>query len=478
MNTESGNAGKRLLAVSGGAVFLGVVWTLLPLLVGEAAVPFPWTVIVRLVDLLGRPDIWLNMAVTLARTALGFLLALVVGTAAGILSGRAAFFSHSLFLPVSIVQGAPPLLWIIPLVLILGSGGLAPVGVVFFVVLPVIIISVQQGMKTLDPALGEMMKVYSASPLTVLRDFYFPGLSGHFKSLLLSGLLLGLKSSIVGEWFGARSGVGRMINEYFYNFDMPSFYAVALFYVLTVVLAAWLMGRLGKHVFTRRTTPVPTGVERGVLPDGRRNISTRLELNDVFFSFGKRRVCTGLCFSLAGGMTAVLTGESGVGKTTLARLAVGLLKPRTGRMRLPERACLIFQEDVFPHHKDCLGNVLLAVKSGDRNRDVGRGLAALEAVGLSEYVHRFPDELSGGMRKRLAFARALAFDPDFIILDEPFNKLHKGARGELWDLHFRLFSGRGIPSLIITHFPEELSARPGLSFFEMREGKVMEKNLD
>jgi ABC-type nitrate/sulfonate/bicarbonate transport system ATPase subunit/ABC-type nitrate/sulfonate/bicarbonate transport system permease component len=472
MESRPRNVRRTLIAVLAGVGVILVLWCTLPLAFSEAVVPFPWTVVARLGIFISGGEIWIQMGITLARTAVGFLLALVVGTAAGFLSGRLAFFSRSFFLPVSIIQGAPPLLWIIPLVLILGTGGLAPVGVVFFVVLPIVIISVQEGIKTLDPAVEEMMKVYASSPFALVRDFYIPGLSGHFKSLLISGLLVGLKSSIIGEWFGARSGIGRMINEYFYNFDMPSFYAVALFYVLSVVLVSWLMGRLGKHAFTRRVTTVPAEAGRENTSVQRRAAPARLEFHGVSFSFGRRRVCDHLDFSLGKSMTVILTGDSGVGKTTLARLSLGLLKPKTGRVVLPRRACLLFQEDVFLNHRDCLGNVMLAVPDKTSDYAAGRGLAALEAVGLAEYVHHFPDELSGGMKKRLAFARALAFDPDFIILDEPFNKLHKKARRELWDLHFRLFTGRGVPSLIITHYPEELSDRSRLSFFEMREGKV------
>jgi ABC-type nitrate/sulfonate/bicarbonate transport system ATPase subunit/ABC-type nitrate/sulfonate/bicarbonate transport system permease component len=453
-----------------------VAWGLLPLLFGEAIIPYPWTVLARLCQFLAGGEIWAQMAITLVRTLAGFSLALVLGTAVGLLSGRFLLVSRTLFFPVSIIQGAPPILWIIPLVLILGSGGLTPVGVVFFVVLPVVIISVQEGMKTLDPAGLEMMRVYAPSRLAVLRDFYLPGLAGHFKSLLLTGLLLGLKSTIIGEWFGARSGVGRMINEYFYNFDMPSFYAVALFYVLVVVLVSWLAGTLGKHAFTRRPSVVPAAPEISGELVGARSHSSQLVFRDLSFSFGKKRVCHDLSFSLGDGKTAVLTGESGAGKTTLARLALGLLKPKTGQAVLPERACLIFQEDAFLGHRDCLGNVRLAVKKEKRARAAGRALAALAAVGLVEQARQFPDELSGGMKKRLAFARALAFDPDFIILDEPFNKLHKKARLELWDLYFTLFAGKGVPALIITHFPEELARRRGVRYFEMKDGKVAAKS--
>jgi ABC-type nitrate/sulfonate/bicarbonate transport system ATPase subunit/ABC-type proline/glycine betaine transport system permease subunit len=399
----------------------------------------------------------------------------VLGTAAGIASGRFILLARSLAVPVGVIQGAPPLLWIVPLVLILGTGGLAPVGVVFFVVLPVVVIGVQEGVKALDPAVREMMKVYAPSRFAVLKDFYLPGLASHLRALMLTGFLIGLKSSIIGEWFGAQEGLGRYINQYFYSFDMPSFYAVALFYVLVVVALAWLAGRLGKRAFTRRVSKIDAASDTAVELVRRRARSARLDFASVSFAFGKKTVCDRIDFSLAAEKTAVLTGESGAGKTTLARLALGLLKPKAGRVSVPVNARLIFQEDAFLNHRDCFGNVVFAARTGDRAARAGRALEALRAVGLAEHALQFPDELSGGMKKRLAFARVLAADPDFIVLDEPFNKLHKKARRELWDLYFQLFAGKGIPSLIITHYPEELGRRQGLEYHEMKNGSLIRR---
>ncbi|MBN2351496.1 MAG: ATP-binding cassette domain-containing protein [Spirochaetales bacterium] len=478
MNTERRNSGLRRkikirVALLSGVIAILIAWCLLPLLFGPSVVPYPWTAAARLAALMADGELFRHMLLTLVRTLAGFGLALIVGSVVGFLSGRYLLLEHALFVPVSVVQGAPPLLWIVPLVLVLGGTGLAPVGVVFFVVLPLVVIGVQEGIRALDPAALEMMKVYAPRLRSLVREIYFPGLAAHFRALILAGLLLGLKSSIIGEWFGAEAGVGRLINAYFYNFDMPSFYAVAVFYLAVTAVLAWLAGKFGKRAFERRTSRIaPAAVPSGGEFVRRRVRSARIELEDVSFAFGKNLVCDRVSFTLGEGRTTVLTGESGVGKTTLARLALGLLKPKAGRVRSPGDARVVFQEDVFLNHRDSFGNIVLAVRAGTRGERTARALAALNAVGLGEHVNRFPDELSGGMKKRLAFARLLAADPDFIVLDEPFNKLHKKARRELWDLFFRLFSGKGIPSLVITHFPEELSRRKGARFFIMQGGKI------
>ena len=463
---------KKAIAYSAGAIFLLGVWFLLPFVFGEYIVPFPWDVGKRLFVLLSGPAIYLHLSITLLRTVIGFILALVSGTLVGMLTGRMLFLEKSFFVPVSVIQGAPPLLWIIPLMLILGTGGAAPIGVVFFVVFPLVIINIQEGMKALDRGRLEMMKVYAGSKTLLAREFYLPGLGSHIKSIFLAGFLLALKSSITGEWFGAQSGIGRIINEYFYTFDMPSFYAVALLFILTVVFVAWLIGKLTSHLFERKQSKITPG-EHARSDIGLGHAESTLIMKNVFFNFGGNVICNDISFSVTTPQTIVLTGDSGAGKTTLAKLSLGLLKPRKGKISVPTNACIIFQEDVFLPHLDCFGNACLPARKKKTPDAASRTLLALDRCGLAEYAHFFPDELSGGMSKRLAFARALVFNPDFIILDEPFNKLHKEARAELWQLYFTLFSERGIPSIIITHFPEELAGRQGLEFIVLCDGKLV-----
>ncbi|HET8711622.1 MAG TPA: ATP-binding cassette domain-containing protein [Spongiibacteraceae bacterium] len=164
-----------------------------------------------------------------------------------------------------------------------------------------------------------------------------------------------------------------------------------------------------------------------------------------------------LSFALPIGRSLSLLGPSGCGKTTLLRLFMGLERPSSGDLSiaapLAEHMTYVFQEPRLVPWRSTLENVLLPLelqqKNGNAARD--RASALLQQLGLGDFLHHFPRELSGGMQMRAALARALITEPKLLLLDEPFAALDERTRFRLQDLLLDLKATLGLQYVFVTH---------------------------
>jgi nitrate/nitrite transport system ATP-binding protein len=166
------------------------------------------------------------------------------------------------------------------------------------------------------------------------------------------------------------------------------------------------------------------------------------------------------------GEFVTLIGHSGCGKTTLLNLVAGLTAPTSGTILLagkhvdgpgPDRG-VVFQNHSLLPWLTCFENVHLAVErvfpeGKDKLRQ--RSAAALELVGLSHAEHKYPHEISGGMKQRVGIARALAIEPKVLLLDEPFGALDALTRATLQDELMRIVAQTAATVLMVTHDVDE-----------------------
>jgi NitT/TauT family transport system ATP-binding protein len=173
----------------------------------------------------------------------------------------------------------------------------------------------------------------------------------------------------------------------------------------------------------------------------------------------------GVDLALGDGESVALIGPSGCGKSTLLLAMAGLLAPTTGTVLVDDaavngprlRTALILQDFGLLPWKTVLQNAELGLRIRhhpplERRR---RALEALARVGLDDVLTLYPSELSGGMRQRLALARALALDADLLLMDEPLSALDALTREDLQDLLLRLWLDRRHTAVLVTHSIEE-----------------------
>jgi nitrate/nitrite transport system ATP-binding protein len=194
-----------------------------------------------------------------------------------------------------------------------------------------------------------------------------------------------------------------------------------------------------------------------------------IALRDVGKSYGSREVLRGIHLSIEEGEFVSIVGCSASGKTTLVKLASGLLMPDRGSIALDgqpvtdfsRQAAIVFQNYSLLPWLSALENVRLAVEAAfpewSRNRHVEQSREYLKKVGLGNAEAKKPSQLSGGMRQRVAIARAFAVEPKVLFLDEPFGALDALTRATLQQELARLAAepGNQVTTLMITNSVDE-----------------------
>jgi phospholipid/cholesterol/gamma-HCH transport system ATP-binding protein len=201
-----------------------------------------------------------------------------------------------------------------------------------------------------------------------------------------------------------------------------------------------------------------------------------VEVRDVHYAIGGRAIFAGLDLTVPRGRITAIMGPSGGGKTTLLKLITGQLFADRGSVRvfgqdvatldrralyaLRQRLGLLFQSGALLTDMDVFDNVAFPVREHtDLPETLLRKLVLtkLQAVGLRGAAHLLPAELSGGMGRRVALARAIVLDPEVLMYDEPFVGLDPISLGVILRLIKQMNSALGITSIVVSHDVRELA---------------------
>lgn len=188
-----------------------------------------------------------------------------------------------------------------------------------------------------------------------------------------------------------------------------------------------------------------------------------LDIRSLQMSYGAEPVVENVDLGVAPGEFVSLIGPSGCGKSTLLRAVMGLQKPSAGEVRLDlkrREIGFLFQDDALLPWRTALDNVALGLRIRGTGQAEARRTALnwLDSVGLEEFGDRYPRELSGGQRKRVAIAQVLALRPKLLLMDEPFASLDAIVRHYLTEDLLSWVEGENLTVLMVTHDLEEAVA--------------------
>lgn len=199
-----------------------------------------------------------------------------------------------------------------------------------------------------------------------------------------------------------------------------------------------------------------------------------LQIEGLTKAYGQVAVLQGVSLGLAHGQSLALTGESGSGKSTLLHLVGALDAPDNGSIQLDgveitglddagraalrrDRIGLVFQQFNLIPSLNVAQNISFQARLANRH-DPARDAMLAGRLGLSNLLHRYPEELSGGQQQRVAIARALAHAPGLILADEPTGNLDEATGDAVLDLLLELVAETGAALMMVTH-SSRLAAR-------------------
>jgi NitT/TauT family transport system permease protein len=201
-------------------------------LLGPELAPSPGAILAAFLELAGQGELFRELLITLARGALGILLANAAGVSLGMAAGSAPGALRLVSPLVAALQACPPILWISLIMVWAGTGSVVPVAVVFAATFPFVFSTTAQGMMGLDRRILAMSRLYAVPKGRVLRSVVLPGIFPYWLAGLSTVLSTGWKSAAVAEFLGSHQGIGARIFWNYHKLDMERLNAWALALVL------------------------------------------------------------------------------------------------------------------------------------------------------------------------------------------------------------------------------------------------------
>ena len=188
-----------------------------------------------------------------------------------------------------------------------------------------------------------------------------------------------------------------------------------------------------------------------------------LEIKNLSYSFGDNHILKDINIYVKENEIVAIVGSSGVGKSTLFNLIAGVLKKQSGEITINDsddyigKVAYMLQKDLLFEHKTIINNVILPliIAKIDKKVALEEGRKILKQFNLEKYADKYPKQLSGGMRQRVALIRTYMFKRNIFLLDEAFSALDAITKKELHKWYLNLKNEFNLTTLLITHDIEE-----------------------
>ena len=208
----------------------------------------------------------------------------------------------------------------------------------------------------------------------------------------------------------------------------------------------------------------------------------RLVLENIsksyYYQKGKLQVIDDLSLKVKEGEIVAIVGPSGTGKSTILNIIAGLIKQDSGTISVNGKIGYMFQHDLLFEWKNVYNNLFIGLEINNKvtKQDIDKAVALLEKYDLVDFKKSLPNELSGGMRQRIALIRTLMTSPDILLLDEPFSALDAQTRIKVSNDVYKTIKEEKLTAILVTHdISEAISLADRIIILSKRPAKVVKQ---
>jgi ABC-type nitrate/sulfonate/bicarbonate transport system permease component/ABC-type nitrate/sulfonate/bicarbonate transport system ATPase subunit len=467
-------------------------WQLLPILVALAG----WELIVRLTNnqLVPPPSLvfqaigelaksnvlFQDCLYSLKRVVLGFSIAALTGVTIGFCLGLSPIFKAAFQPLIELLRPIPPIAWIPIAIAIFGIGDGSACFVIFIGAFYPIVTNTFLGVSEVSELYLEAAQLLGASRWRILREVIFPAALPSIFAGLRIGLGVAWMCVVAAEMIAARSGLGYEIqlNRQLLQLDRVGAGMVVIG-IIGVSMQRLMVLLEGKLIYWRSSGQALKQAIADEFENGdsfaesaseslasaslsKPLLGARLALKHLRFSYPSgAEIVRDLNISIGEGEAFCILGRSGCGKTTILRMLAGLRAPLSGEILIDDQPLLgggqdvtmVFQSAALFPWLTVAQNLEFALRSRHISKEeiVPATGHYLRLVGGENLAQRYPHQLSAGQSQRIALARALAYRPRLILMDEPFASLDSQTREILQLDVSRLLRRMGISLVLVTH---------------------------
>ena len=490
----------------------------------QSALPPPEKVLYAGLEMWHSGELIQDVSASLNRILIGFSLAFTGAIIVGIVAARYVKIYRNISVFLDLLSSIPPIAWTPLAILWFGIGNAPAYFIVFLGAFFPMFVSFYSGIARIDRNLISAAKTLGATQTLVVLRIILPGALPAILTGIRTGLAVGWFNVIAAELIGVRSGLGYKIQ--LSRTLLSTENVIALMIIIGVI--GWIMAKfvffLGSMIapwavedesrakwiarrqvfrrFWRRWTQ--SSISNGISVEIKKNKRTPTSKNDdlrvlldvrnVSKSFRGQSSETSLAvlqdvsFEVRPNEVFTIVGPNGSGKTTLLMMLAGLTEPDQGTILFRDKkvgspSCertIIFQDFALFPWLTAVGNINFAQQASrqqspnptsSKEYRNASAYSLLDMAALRAFGDAYPADLSGGMRQRLALARALAVEPDLILMDEPFASFDPLVRADSQQTILSLLRQKPVTVLLVTHDLDEaifmsdrilvMSQRPG-----------------